>query len=154
MPPLQQHIEDSLEKFDQKCNTRIEKGGFTYLYERDDHLSQEDIKSFIKQSLLEQADILRGEVEEIVRKWTLYHLDETKASMLASDIKRELDLLEINQTTKIDETEKCYLTYDDSGEKCCTYNHTMGALCLNGRCQYCHSLYCTCYQDDLKTNQE
>lgn len=94
MPPLQQHIEDSLKKFDQKCNTRIEKGGFTYLYERDDHLSQEDIKSFLKQSLLEQADILKGEVENHPNTFGIVDKDGKGGAILVEDV---LDLLKTKQ---------------------------------------------------------
>ncbi len=35
---------------------------------------------------------------------------------------------------RIDETEKCYLDYDDApGYLICTYNHKLGAECLMNR---------------------
>lgn len=48
------------------------------------------------------------------------------------------------------ETEKCYLEHVD-GYLTCTYNHTIGALCLGNMCKYCGELECKCY-DSPKEN--
>ena len=50
------------------------------------------------------------------------------------------------------ETEKCYLEHVD-GYLTCTYNHTIGALCLGNMCKYCGELECKCY-DSPKENIE
>jgi len=54
--------------------------------------------------------------------------------------------------TFIEETEKCYLEFED-GHLTCTHNHTLGALCLANKCPYCHELECKCYEDKLCRNK-
>lgn len=36
----------------------------------------------------------------------------------------------MNKEEKIDETEKCYLEYDEDGYLTCSYCHKAGAICL------------------------
>ncbi len=52
-----------------------------------------------------------------------------------------------------DETEKCYLVWGEEGSLECTYNHTLGALCLACKCPYCHELECICYNDDEQNHE-
>lgn len=52
---------------------------------------------------------------------------------------------------KLDETEKCYLEYDDDGYLTCTYDHTAGADCLMNRCQYCKKFDCSCYNESINS---
>lgn len=49
------------------------------------------------------------------------------------------------QTEPLDETEKCWLEFVE-GHLECTFNHTLGALCLGCKCPYCHELKCKCYE--------
>lgn len=44
-----------------------------------------------------------------------------------------------------DETEKCYLEWGKDGHLTCSHNHTIGALCLANKCDYCNELECVCY---------
>lgn len=41
-------IEQIIEKFEKKLEDRVEKGGFTYLYEGRDELDREEIENFIR----------------------------------------------------------------------------------------------------------
>ena len=40
--------------------------------------------------------------------------------------------MELSKLTddELDETDKCYLEYDEDGYLTCSYNHTIGAKCL------------------------
>lgn len=90
MPPLQQHIEDSLEKFDNQFrNISGQEFGNKWMYREDLSYS---IKTFIKQSLLEQVDILRREVENL-------HSFETEDFIFPPAVNRQdvLDLLKTNK---------------------------------------------------------
>ena len=55
-------IEEQKKEFYKKCDLREEKGGFTYLYERDDHYSQEAILNWHIKSI---KQILEAEVERL-----------------------------------------------------------------------------------------
>ena len=62
MPPLQQHIEDSLEKFEKR---------FAICYaDREPELDYKEVGEvidFLKQSQLELLEVLKGEIEKLER---------------------------------------------------------------------------------------
>lgn len=53
---IEKLLEEQEKDFDRKCEIREDKGGFTYLYERDDHLSSEAMFDWHKQSLKQFID--------------------------------------------------------------------------------------------------
>lgn len=69
MKTINTHIEEVLGEFEEKCNLREQRGGFSYLYEQEDHLAQEPIEDFLKQSLLtlhtQTLEQIRDGVENI-----------------------------------------------------------------------------------------
>lgn len=90
----------------------------------------------LKQFQLNLLETIREEIEKLIKNNSDYN----------KGVQDVLNLLTNNISTTVDETDRCYLVFEE-GEMCCTYNHTMGALCLNGRCRYCRNLECVCYQD-------
>jgi len=53
-------------------------------------------------------------------------------------------IIDITSNVAVDETNKCYLEFVE-GYLTCTFNHTIGALCLGKKCQYCDKFECSCY---------
>lgn len=59
------------ERFDERLKKRVEKGGFTYLYENRDELDPEAIKSFTESEI----QLARKEAQEEYRQFILNILD-------------------------------------------------------------------------------
>lgn len=80
---IEKLLEEQEKDFDRKCEIREDKGGFTYLYERDDHLSSEAMFNWHKQSLKQFIDGLVAWQQEEVRHplETISHLKKLKEEL-------------------------------------------------------------------------
>ena len=65
-------IEQIIEKFEKKLEDRVEKGGFTYLYEGRDELDREEIENFIRSEFSsynkQLLDGIESEIKEKLQK--------------------------------------------------------------------------------------
>lgn len=64
--------EEMLKRFDERLKKRIEKGGFTYLYENRDEIDTEAIKAF----LISEIDLAVAEERKMIVGLLKKHSDE------------------------------------------------------------------------------
>lgn len=83
------------------------------------------------------------------------HFDDGSWTNIGSETKNYPDTMTPNkqQGQKKDETEKCHLEYID-GYLTCTFHHTLGALCLGNKCEYCRKVECECYKQLIFETRE
>ena len=144
MNPIHQKIEESLDGIEKlaifayrKANNKTTGEPPSIVFEDvEKQWNKLYLGDFLKQSQLNLIETIKGEIEKLIKNNSDYN----------KGVQDVLNLLTNNISTTVDETDRCYLVFEE-GERCCTYNHTMGALCLNGWCRYCRNLECVCYQD-------